>query len=65
MIHPDDNIQNADWTKKTFDLIGLERKEDLVEWLKRTGTSFEDFKKLPVYQAWKELKWDKSQSKDD
>ena len=47
-INIDANIENADWTKKTWDLPT--NKEDFLKHLKTSKLSLEDFKKLPVYK---------------
>lgn len=44
----DHDIENADWTKTTWDL-GIENVEDLRAMLDATGQTVEEFKQLPVY----------------
>lgn len=46
----DAELHNADWTKKTWDLLGIDSKKELLEHLKESGLSLTQFKKLPVYQ---------------
>jgi hypothetical protein len=45
----DSNIENADWTKKTWDLPKYKSKE-FNEWLKDSGMTLAHFKMLPVYK---------------
>ncbi len=49
-INVDANLRNADWTKRTWDLLDVKSKEDLLRYLKSKGMTMNDFKKLPVYQ---------------
>ena len=49
-INVDANLRNADWTKRTWDLLDVNSKEDLLRYLKGKGMTMNDFKKLPVYQ---------------
>lgn len=50
-INLDENLDNADWTKRgSWDLIGIDSVEKLRDYLKRTGSSVEAFKRLPVYR---------------
>ncbi len=49
-INVDANLRNADWTKRTWDLLDIKTKEDLERYLKGKGMTMKDFKKLPVYQ---------------
>ena len=44
MFYPDDNLENVDWTKKIFDILGLEDEKDLRAYLKSIGSSWEEFK---------------------
>lgn len=46
----DADPHNADWTKRTWDLLDIDSKEKLLRYLERTGMTVEQFKKLPVYQ---------------
>ena len=50
MINLDADIHNADWTKRTWDLLDVEDEDDLMEHLSDTGMSLEHFKTLPVYK---------------
>ena len=45
----DANLENADWTKMTWDLPKYKSKE-FNEWLSQSGMTLTEFKKLPVYQ---------------
>jgi len=49
-IYPDADVRNADWAKRTWDLVEVNNVEELREHLKRTGTTVEQFKRLPVYR---------------
>ena len=57
-INLDENIENADWTKQTWDILTdedgneIETEDDLKRYLRRQGISYTEFKKLPVYQGW-------------
>lgn len=46
----DEPLENADWTKKTWDLPPYNSREFLDQ-LKFMGMTLEQFKKLPVYKA--------------
>ncbi len=48
-INIDADIENADWTKRTWDLPKYKSKE-FMDWLKFSGMTLTQFKKLPVYQ---------------
>jgi len=48
-LNIDANPDNADWTKKSWDLPKYKSKE-FMEWLKFTGMTLEEFRKLPVYK---------------
>lgn len=48
----DEDLRNADWTKKTWDLPEIGSKE-FYEFLKATGMTIEHFKQLPAYQLTK------------
>lgn len=41
---------NADWTKRAWDLHGVDSIDSLREWLRSTGQSADEFKKLPIYR---------------
>ena len=51
---PDANQRNADWTKRTWDIFMdgrfIDNVKDLRAYIKRSGGTVEEFKKLPVYQ---------------
>lgn len=49
-VNLDARVENADWTKRTWDLVGIDSKEKLLEWLERTQQSVAWFKRLPVYR---------------
>lgn len=53
VLNIDANIENTDWTKMTWDLPKYKSKE-FMEWLKFSGMTLTQFKKLPVYQFHKE-----------
>jgi hypothetical protein len=50
MIIIEDTTENADWTKGTWDLIGIDSVEKLRDFLASTDMSVQDFKQLPVYK---------------
>jgi len=50
MLNIDANLENADWTKQTWDLPAIDSQE-FKDLLKSWGITMEDFKKLPVYKA--------------
>jgi hypothetical protein len=45
----DSKIENADWTKKKWDLPEY-KSEEFFQVLKRMGMTLEHFKTLPVYK---------------
>lgn len=45
----DKDMENADWTKMTWDLPKYKSKE-FYDWLKFSGMTLTQFKKLPVYK---------------
>lgn len=45
----DADLENADWTKQTWDLPKYKSKE-FMDWLRFSGMTLTQFKKLPVYQ---------------
>ena len=49
VISVDANIENADWTKTTWDLIGIDSPEKLRAYLSVSGDTVEAFKKRPIY----------------
>ncbi len=49
-INIDAQLHNADWTKRTWDLLDITTKEELLTYLERKGMTIKDFKKLPVYK---------------
>jgi len=49
MLNLDAILENADWTKKTWDLPPIDSQE-FEDLLKRWNMTMEDFKKLPVYK---------------
>lgn len=49
VINIDADIENADWTKMTWDLPKYKSKA-FYEYLKFSGMTLTQFKKLPVYQ---------------
>ena len=46
----DADSRNADWTKRTWDLLHIDTKEKLLRHLESSGMTVEQFKKLPVYK---------------
>lgn len=46
---PDESVENADWTKQSWDLP-IETIEELREWIEARGMTVAQFKRLPVYQ---------------
>lgn len=49
-INIDEHLHNADWTKSTWDLLDVNSKKALTEYLKKSGMTLAHFKKLPIYQ---------------
>lgn len=49
LIKPDENIENADWTKTEWDLPKYKSKE-FFKLLKSMKMTLAQFKKLPVYK---------------
>ena len=49
VLEVDRAIENADWTKQSWDL-GIDNVPDLLAFLESTGTTVEEFKQLPVYK---------------
>lgn len=49
-VRLDQNLNNADWTKQSWDLLGVNTKQELKEYLKESGMTMAEFKKLPVYK---------------
>jgi hypothetical protein len=45
----DANPLNADWTKRSWD-IPASTVEELRAWIKASGRTVEEFKRLPVYR---------------
>ena len=48
ILYPDEDLQNADWTKQTWDLPEY-GSDEFNEFLVHNGITLEQFKKLPVY----------------
>ena len=48
-LNIDANLENADWTKQSWDLPKYKSKE-FMDWLKSSGMTLEQFRKLPVYK---------------
>ena len=46
----DGDLRNADWTKQTWDLIGIDTADALLAWIEANGKTVAQFKALPVYQ---------------
>lgn len=49
LINVDEGPYNADWTKQSWDITGVDTVEKLREYIARQGMSVEQFKRLPVY----------------
>ena len=49
MIRADAELENADWTKRTWDLPPY-RSDEFMAYLKATGRTLKAFKKTPVYR---------------
>ena len=49
ILNIDADLSNADWTKQSWDLPEYKSKE-FMDWLKFSGMTLEQFKKLPVYK---------------
>lgn len=49
LVNIDANLEDADWTKKTWDLPKYGSKA-FFRFLKRQGMTLEHFKKLPAYK---------------
>jgi len=50
MLNIDAILENTDWTKQTWDLPFEYGSKEFLEWLKRSGMSLGQFKRLPVYK---------------
>jgi len=57
IIYADERLENADWTKRTWDLPASMTVDQLKMFIKSMGLTVEGFKKLPVY------KWNKDKVK--
>lgn len=49
ILNIDAILDNADWTKMTWDLPKYKSKE-FMDWLKSSGMTLAQFQKLPVYR---------------
>jgi len=49
VLNIDAILENADWTKMTWDLPKYKSKK-FMDWLKASGMTLTQFKKLPVYK---------------
>jgi len=49
IINIDANLENADWSKKTWDLPEY-KSDEFFQLLKSMNMTLEQFKKLPVYK---------------
>lgn len=49
IMRPDEAVDNADWTKQIWDLPKYKSKE-FMSWLKRSGMTLKQFRRLPVYK---------------
>ena len=50
VIDADADFENADWTKATWDLVGIDSPEKLRAYLDVSGDTVEAFKKRPLYK---------------
>lgn len=50
-VDVDADLVNADWVKRTWDLLHIKTVEQLKAHLQAVGMSVAQFKKLPVYRA--------------
>lgn len=48
-LNPDADPMNADWTKRTWDLPPY-KSEEFLRFLRSSGSTLEQFRKLPVYK---------------
>lgn len=64
ILYPDADIENADWTKTSWDLPPYGSPE-FNGWLKSTSTDLEHFKKTPVYQHMIQKQRMKKSEEDD
>ena len=48
VLNIDANLENADWTKQSWDLPKYKSKE-FMDWLESSEMTLAQFKKLPVY----------------
>jgi hypothetical protein len=46
----DDRLENADWTKRTWDCLFITSVEQLRTRLRGKGRTVEEYKRLPVYK---------------
>lgn len=46
----DENLDDADWTKQTWDLLHIRSREDLDALLAAWGITLAEFYRLPVYR---------------
>jgi len=56
-INADEDIENADWVKKSWDFPENMTVDQLKAFIRSCGSTIEEFKKLPVY------KWNKDKVK--
>ena len=49
VVNIDANLENADWSKRTWDLPEY-KSDEFMDWLRFSGMTLEQFKKLPVYK---------------
>ena len=49
-IDLDGSLDNADWTKQVWDLVGIDDIDKLRAYLKANKMSPAQFKRLPVYR---------------
>jgi len=54
-IYPDADLDNADWAKQSWDLPFEPDSPEQAAWCAAHGFTETDFRKLPVYQHWKEV----------
>jgi hypothetical protein len=49
MYNIDSKLDNADWSKESWDLPEY-KSEEFMRWLEAIGMTLDQFKKLPVYK---------------
>ena len=53
LINADADPENADWIKTlSWDVQGVDTEKELLKYLEASGTTYEEFQKLPAYKGW-------------